>query len=898
MIFLAKNLTTVNSISESTQTQEIKPPSVSDDLTPSRRQYLNLKNKNPDAILFFRMGDFYETFDDDARVISAELGLALTSRPMGKSEGRIPLAGIPYHQLDRYLDRLLNAGYKVAIAEQVSEPGKGLVERRIVRVVTPGTVDSDSLFTKGVHNWLCSIISVTDSSSQTTLWGFAACDVTTGEIEMQMLTDEGLLNELSRLRPSELIIPPKTVLPSDQLFKNIYLTVRPSEFFVISKAKQQLTKLFKDSIEQDFNDIHMAPALGAVGSLVSYLEETWDSAMANLRYPVFIGSAQFMVIDAQTQKNLEIFSSSESDRSNGSLLNSIDNTLTAMGKRLLIQRLGRPLLDTEALETRLNQIQTFTESTKTRDLLRHYLIDIPDVERLISRIRGGPYSARDLVKLRFGLEKIVAIDEVLSVTNQRLSDMSLDNLSSVTEILSVLQSGINDDPPVDLSDGGTIRAGYSKEIDSLRLIASSEREKLSDLELLERQRTGLQSLKIGYHRVHGYYLELSKSQSQDAPEEYVPRQTLASSQRFGYAPLDSLEKEILSSVENLLTVEQGVLEKIGSIVTSASELLLAASKTIAVLDVTASLAQTAVDYEYVRPLYTEAGSLEIIEGRHPVLEQSLELGYFIPNDISLGLDADIVLLTGPNMGGKSTYLRQVALIFLLAQCGSFVPAKRATIPLRDRIFSRVGAQDNLSAGQSTFMVEMLETAVILNKATENSLVLLDEVGRGTSTYDGLAIAQATIEHLHNSLLGTPLTLFATHYRELTEIVSTLDRIKNCSVSVKETPDGYVFLHQIIEGSSDRSYGIHVAKLAGLPSTVVLRAAELVKTFEASNDSQFQALEVINSPVDESNHESEIFNLAKKIAELDLDHLSPIEALQELYELQLMSNRSLKSSQHD
>ena len=868
---------------------------MSDDLTPARRQYLNLKNKNPNAILFFRMGDFYETFDNDAKVISTELGLALTSRPMGKSEGRIPLAGIPYHQLDRYLDRLLNAGHKVAIAEQVSEPGKGLVERRIVRVVTPGTIDSDSLFTAGIHNWLCSIVSVTDSSSQTALWGFAACDVTTGEIEMQILTDEGLLNELSRLRPSELIIPPKTVLPSAQFFKDIYLTVRPSEFFVISKAKQQLTKLFKDSIEQDFNDIYIAPALGAVGSLVSYLEETWDSAMANLRYPVFIGSSQFMVIDAQTQKNLEIFSSSGSDRSDGSLLNSIDNTLTAMGKRLLIQRLGRPLLDIQALETRLNQIQTFTESTKARDLLRQYLIGIPDIERLTARIRGGPYNARDLVKLRFGLEKIVSIDQILSNTNQDLSDISQDHLSNVIEILSILRLGITDDPPVDLSNGGTIRSGFSDEVDSLRLIASSEREKLSDLEFLERQRTGLQSLKIGYHRVHGYYLELSKSQSQDAPQEYVPRQTLASSQRFGYAPLDSLEKEILSSAENLLIVEQGVLERIGSTVTAASELLLTASKVIAALDVTAALAQTAVDYEYVRPIYTETGSLEIIEGRHPVLEQSLELGQFIPNNVLLGEDADIVLLTGPNMGGKSTYLRQIALIILLAQCGSFVPAKKANIPLRDRIFSRVGAQDNLAAGQSTFMVEMLETAVILNKATKDSLVLLDEVGRGTSTYDGLAIAQATIEHLHNSLLGTPLTLFATHYRELTEIVSSLNRIKNCSVSVKETINGYVFLHQIIEGFSDRSYGIHVAELAGLPSTAILRATELVKIFEASNDSQFQTFETINSSVDELDQQSEIFKLAEKITELNLDHLSPLQALQELYELQLIANRSLNLS---
>jgi len=896
--FLAKKLATVNSISESTRPQEIKPSLVSDDLTPVRRQYLNLKNKNPNAILFFRMGDFYETFDNDAKIISTELGLALTSRPMGKSEGRIPLAGIPYHQLDRYLERLLNAGHKVAIAEQVSEPGKGLVERRIVRVVTPGTIDSDSLFTAGVHNWLCSIVSVIDSSSQTTLWGFAACDVTTGEIEMQILTDEGLLNELSRLRPSELIVPPKTVLPSTQLFKDIYLTVRPSEFFVISKAKQQLTKLFKDSIEQDFNDIHMAPALGAVGSLVSYLEETWDSAMTNLRYPVFIGSSQFMVIDAQTQRNLEIFSSSGSDRSDGSLLNSIDNTLTAMGKRLLIQRLGRPLLDTQALETRLNQIQTFTESTKKRDLLRHYLIGIPDIERLTARIRGGPYNAKDLVKLRFGLEKIVSIDQILSDANQDLSDISQGHLSNVTEILSILRLGITDDPPVDLSNGGTIRSGFSDEVDNLRLIASSEREKLSDLEFLERQRTGLQSLKIGYHRVHGYYLELSKSQSQNAPQEYVPRQTLASSQRFGYAPLDSLEKEILNSTENLLIVEQGTLERIGSTVTAASELLLTASKAIAALDVTAALAQTAVDYEYVRPVYTETGSLEIIEGRHPVLEQSLEVGQFIPNDVLLGSDADIVLLTGPNMGGKSTYLRQIALIILLAQCGSFVPAKKANIPLRDRIFSRVGAQDNLAAGQSTFMVEMLETAVILNKATENSLVLLDEVGRGTSTYDGLAIAQATIEHLHNSFLGTPLTLFATHYRELTEIVSSLNRIKNCSVSVKETINGYVFLHQIIEGSSDRSYGIHVAELAGLPSTAVLRAAELVKIFEASNDPQFQTFETIDSSVDELDQQSEIFKLAEKITELDLDHLSPLEALQELYELQLIANRSLDSSKYD
>jgi len=895
---LVKNLATVNSISESMQVQKKLSSAQANDLTPARRQYLNLKSKNPNAILFFRMGDFYETFDDDAKVISAELGLALTSRPMGKSEGRIPLAGIPYHQLDRYLDRLLNAGHKVAIAEQVSEPGKGLVDRRIVRVVTPGTVDSDSLFTAGVHNWLCSILAMTENSSQTTLWGFAACDVTTGEMEMQILTDEGLINELSRLKPSELILPPQTVLPIDQLFDDICLTVLPTKTFDISTAKQKLTKLFKDYDQHDFNDSYLAPAFGAVGSLVSYLEETWDSAMVNLRTPLFIKTSQFMVIDAQTQKNLEIFVSSGSDRSNGSLLDSVDNTLTAMGKRLLIQRLGRPLLEAKDIEIRLNQIEALTESSNIRDLLRNYLNDIPDIERLTTRIRGGPYHARDLIKLRFGLEKIIAIDQILPSTNQELSDIRRTHLLDVTEISSILKLGINDNPPVDFTDGGTIRSGFSEKVDSLRLIAGSEREKLSALESFERERTGLQSLKIGYHRVHGYYLELSKSQSQEAPSEYIPRQTLASSQRFGYAPLDSLEKTILNSTENLLTVEQSVLEEIGLAVTEASEVIINASKTIAILDVTAALAQTAVDYEYVRPHFTKSGSLEIISGRHPVLEQSLESGHFIPNDVFLGFDADIALLTGPNMGGKSTYLRQVALIILLAQCGSFVPAKKAIIPLRDRIFSRVGAQDNLLAGQSTFMVEMLETAVILHNATANSLVLLDEVGRGTSTYDGLAIAQASIEYLHNSSLGTPLTLFATHYRELTEINSYLNRIKNCSVAVKETSDGYVFLHQIIEGSSDRSYGIHVAKLAGLPSTVVFRAAELVKIFEAGSDSQYQMVEAITSSVDKSSQNFEVLKLVEKIVELDLDRLSPFESLQMLYELQTMANGTLDLSQSD
>ena len=855
------------------------------------------------------MGDFYETFDEDAEVAARVLGIVLTSRPMGGDEGRIPLAGIPYHQLDRYLDQLVAAGYRVAIADQTSVPpsrggAPGLVERRISRVVTPGTVDRGELLTERGNNWLAAVVRAPGTSGAGNAgdrWGLAVCDVTTGEIELQQVPGDALPGEWARLQPREVLLPegaPAPVLPETALRSE-----RPARDFRPERAREVLAERLGVASLDGYGLEGFDAAVGAAGAIVAYLASHWPQALAHLRAPRAVRAAEVVYLDPQTRRSLEIFTGARSGglAGEGSLIETLDRTQTAMGARLLRQRLGQPLRQAAAASARLDEVQAFADAPRPRDALRNALRGLPDVERLLGRVRAGTAGARHLVQLRRAIEALPALRARATEAGDVAARMAT-GLAGAEEAAQAIAAALTDDPPAEVggsagAEGDTVRAGCDPEVDRLRALASGARGTLAALEARERERTGIASLKVGYHRVFGYYLECTRAQADRAPADYEPRQTLATAQRFRFAPLAALEMEILGAKEALLDAERAIVDRVRAQTAAAGTAIERAAEAVARLDVAAALASVAADRGYVRPELAESGPLEIEDGRHPVVEPRLPAGAFVPNDVHLGGGhADIVVLTGPNMAGKSTYLRQTALIVLLAQCGSFVPATRARIAVADHIFSRVGAQDDIAAGQSTFMVEMLETATILHNATQRSLVILDEVGRGTSAYDGLAIARAIVEHLHHRSGGSPRTLFATHYHELTALAATLPRVANRSVAVREEGQEVVFLHRIVDGGADRSYGIHVAALAGLPAAVVARARELLSELEA----QPVAWPVAPAPAGATGQVAAQLPLLaapeeallRELAEVDPDGLTPLAALQRLYELRAAARRRL------
>ncbi|MEZ4501135.1 MAG: DNA mismatch repair protein MutS [Dehalococcoidia bacterium] len=844
--------------------------------TPARAQYLELKRQHPDALLLFRMGDFYETFDDDAEVVSATLGIALTSRPMGRDEGRIPLAGIPYHALDRYLDRLIQAGHRVAICEQVSPPGKGLVERRIVRVVTPGTVDAGALVEERAHNWLVALVPPSRPGEAAAL---AACDVTTGELECRLVSAADLAGEWARLSPREALLPEDAEAPS--ALGAALLDRRPAREFDPVRGARTLEEHFEVASVEAFGLDARGAVTGAAGALLERLRALWPEALAHLRSPRLVPAQAEVAIDASTRRSLELFTPGRSGES--ALADLLDGTATPMGGRLLRDWLGRPSREAARIEARLDRVQALVEDGAARDALRAALRGVPDLERLLGRVRAGTATAKQLVTLRLGIERLPAV-AAATRAHEALARVA-EALGAADEAGQLIAAAIADEP-AEPGEGALARAGFDPAIDELRVLATDARSALAALEAAERTRSGIASLKVGYHRVFGYYLEAPRGQADRAPADYEPRQTLANAQRFRSPALSELETRILEARERLEAAERELLDRVRAQVAAAGRGIERAAEAVARLDVAAAVAQQAVEHGYVRPELAEGGPLVIEAGRHPAVERRLERGAFVPNDLELGAGADLVILTGPNMGGKSTYLRQVALIVLLAQSGWYVPADRARIPLVDRLCSRVGAQDDLAAGQSTFMVEMLETAAILHQATERSLVILDEIGRGTSTDDGLAIARAVVEHLHHRRGGTPRTLFATHYHELTALAATLPRVANASVAVAERGQEVVFLHRIVEGGADRSYGVHVAALAGLPRAVVDRARELLHQAEAA-----RGLEAPRS-TRETAAQLPLGALAaaapdpllEDLATLEPDALSPLEALQRLYEL--------------
>ena len=849
-------------------------------VTPLRKQYLRVKQKYPEAIVFFRLGDFYETFDEDAKVASRELDVVLTSREMGKGQ-RVPMAGIPHHALDNYLAKLINRGHKVAICEQLTLPGKGLVERDVIRVVTPGTVVEPNLLASKSNNYLASLVIEGEEA------GIAYVDITTSEFATTQLPAERVMPELERLQPSEVLIPEDV----DDYAKLPFTISRLDDYwFDLEIAQEALLEHFGVASLEGYGCAPLPLAIRAAGALIHYVKETQKETLPQLSKLATYSTDSFMTLDGQTIRNLELFQGGRWGESGNSLLSIIDLTKTAMGGRLLKSWLGHPLLDLAILNRRQEAVAWFHQNSLARQRVISLLSDIADLERLVNRVSSGRVMPRELLALRFSLEKVPDLKEAMA-DGEDINWLS-GELKPCPDIVDLISRAIADEPG-DLEQGGVIKEGFSSELDEIRRNSKEAKQYLASLEQREKQRTGIKSLKVGYNRVFGYYIEVSRANLNLTPPDYIRKQTLAEAERFFTPELKEYESLILNAQEKIADLEVAIFRQVCQQIGAVGEQILATARAIAQIDVLFSLAEVAVRHGYVRPTLTNEDVIDIKGGRHPIVEQSIGRDNFVPNDAYLcNRDNQLIILTGPNMSGKSTYLRQVALIILLAQTGSFVSADSANIGIVDRIFTRIGAQEDLAAGQSTFMVEMTEAANILNNATPRSFIILDEIGRGTSTYDGLSIAWAVAEFIHNHPeLGTK-TLFATHYHELEDLAGILPRVKNFNVAVTEEGERVIFLHKIVPGGTDRSYGIHVAQLAGLPKSVIVRAQEVLADLE-SQASKKNKVSRRKAPLQISLF-SKGSLLADEIAKLDVDSLSPLEAITKLYELKRIARENKDS----
>ncbi|MBK7319790.1 DNA mismatch repair protein MutS [Candidatus Villigracilis affinis] len=845
-----------------------------DDLTPVRQQYLEIKREHPDRIVFFRLGDFYETFDEDAEITARELDIVLTSRPVGGGV-RVPLAGIPYHAVENYLARLIEKGYHVAICEQVGEqPVKGIFPRKVVRVVTPGTVTEPGLLPGDANNYLASIIldTTTAVNSNPTTASVSYVDITTGEFAVTELPLEALRAELTRLHPAEIIHPDSQVLP-DGITGHI--TTLPAWKFEPGKCSEVLISHFKASTLAGFGLKDNGLSARAAGAIVQYLKETQPDALNLLTSLRAYSLNEFMTLDASTRRNLELDETLRGERK-GSLLGTLDFSVTPMGKRLMHQWVSQPLLHVAKIIQRQDGVQYFVDHGMVRAELRATLKPLSDLERLVNRVLAGQAQPRDLVAMRSTLAELPKIREVISGQKAAAGNQ----WSVCADELSLLQNAIDDDPPATLQNTGVIRPGYSSELDGVIDASKHARDWIANLEGVEREKTGIKTLKVGYNKVFGYYIEISRGAADKAPESYIRKQTLVNAERFITPEMKEYETLVLNAEERIKEIETRLFREVCAELAKAANQILATARAIAELDVLSALGEAAALGGYTRPEVHEGSGLEIHEGRHPVVEQLLKSDRYIPNDVIFEKGEVVRVITGPNMSGKSTYLRQTALIVLMAQMGSFVPAASANIGLVDRIFTRIGAQDEIHAGQSTFMVEMVEAANILHHATPRSLLILDEIGRGTSTYDGLSIAWGIIEYIHNHPHLRAKTLFATHYHELTQLADLLPGIRNYNVAVSEADNKVVFLHKIIPGGADRSYGIHVGQLAGLPAPVIQRATEIMAELEKTSG---RAVKINPNAAQQVALFPETNPLLDELRELDVNSLSPIEALNKLFE---------------
>jgi DNA mismatch repair protein MutS len=854
--------------------------------TPLMRQYHAIKQQAPNALLMFRLGDFYELFYEDAVIAARELEITLTSRNREKGQP-VPMCGVPYHAAENYIARLLQRGYRVAICEQMEDPrfAKKLVRREITRIVTPGTATETALLRPRENNYLAAV------AGKGGRRGLAYADVSTGEFRAAELEAAELPAALEQLAAREVLVAAgddALALPSGAL-----RTELDPWIFSLDYAGRTLREHFR-LLSLDGCGLSGRPlAVAAAGAILHYLRETQKAALQHLDLPAYQERRGTMILDAVTVRNLELleplFSADLAAAGQATLVGVLDQTLTPMGGRLLRRRLLHPSLDRDEIEARLNAVEEMVKGTVLRTEVRKVLERIQDLERLLAKVTLGTAGPRDLLALGRSLARIPELTRLLAQhgAGPHLSEIA-QRLDAVEEVRDRILAAVAEDAPVHLADGGVIRDGYHPELDQLRDVSRHSRQYIAALEARERSRTGIQSLKVRFNNVFGYYIEVSKANLHLVPAAYQRKQTLVNAERFTTPELQELEGKILAAEERILELERELFAALREFTAAQAARIRHTAQAVAELDLTAALAQVAVENRYVRPSFSQTGEMRILGGRHPIVEKlaEREAGRFVPNDLYLNTDtARIALITGPNMGGKSTYLRQAALIAILAQMGSFVPAESALLPLIDRVFTRVGASDNLARGRSTFMVEMMETAAILNTATPDSLILLDEIGRGTATYDGLALAWAVVEYIHQKVRAK--TLFATHYHELTELAGELEGVHNLRVSVKESGDQIIFLRRVEPGSADRSYGIEVARLAGLPPAVIERARQILAlheqtehqvTAELSPRPETRPVQIrLFEPV---NHE-----IAERIRNLKLDELRPLDALNLLSELQ-------------
>ncbi len=857
--------------------------------TPLMRQYHAIKQQVPGALLMFRLGDFYELFYEDAVTAARELEITLTSRNKEKGQP-IPMCGVPYHAAQGYVARLIQKGYRIAICDQMEDPrlAKKLVRREITRIVTPGTATDSALLNSRENNYLAALA---QGGART---GLAYVDVSTGEFRATEAAFDEAQAAVEQLGAREvLVVEGAAGIACPRALR----TEVEAWTFSFDHAERTLREHFNLLTLDGCGLAGRNLAVSAAGAILHYLKDTQRAALNHLERPSYFERSDAMVLDAVTVRNLELVEpifTADADGTASTLVGVIDQTLTGMGGRLLRRRLLRPSIDRAEIEARLDAVEELVRATIPRTEVRKILGEIQDLERLLAKVTMGSAGPRELLALARSLAKAPSLKSAAApvLSSRRMLEIR-DGLDDVAEVRDRVLAAVSDEPPVNLADGGTIRDGFHAELDQLRDIRQHSREYIAAIETRERARTGIQSLKVRFNNIFGYYIEISKANQHLAPADYERKQTLVNAERFTTPELKELERKILEAEEKILELERGIFAELRAFAASHAERIRASAQAVGELDVVTALAHMAAGNRYTRPRFSDSGEMKIVEGRHPVVERltEREAVRFIPNDLFLDAESSfIALITGPNMGGKSTYLRQAALIVILAQMGSFVPAGSAELPVIDRVFTRIGASDNLARGRSTFMVEMTETAVILNTATANSLVVLDEIGRGTATYDGLALAWSVIEHIHERIRAR--TLFATHYHELTELAEQLEGVRNLHVSVRESGEQIVFLRKVEPGSADRSYGIEVARLAGLPAGVIERARDILSLHEKTEHEVTEELTPRkHAPVQIQLFEPVNYEIAGRIRNLKLDELRPIEALQLLNELQQELKRS-------
>lgn len=870
------------------------------------KQYAQVKAKYPDTILLFRMGDFFETFEEDAKITSRVLGITLTRRGNGAA-GEVPLAGFPHHALESYMPKLLKAGYRVAVCEQLEDPkfAKGIVKRDVVEVVTPGVAYSDKILQLKHNNYLAAISLPSAVATGSDMIGFAFVDVSTAEFNVSEFPLKQLAEQLTVVAPSELLVQKRDSASLQQMLKDQYsglFTKVDDWVFHFDYAYEQLITQFNTQSLKGFGIEEMKQGVTAAGVVMNYLQETQKENLLHIKSIRRHDVGDFIVLDPSTKRNLEI-SSSISGSSEGTLFSVLDKTETPMGGRMLKRWIHQPLVKLESVQQRLNAVAELVQGGSQRSEVRRRISEtlrrIGDLERLNTKICTGRANPRDVLALKFILAEVSNLKSAVSTLSAETLRTIHDRLQPLPDIISLIESGIEPDPPMALIDGGVIRKGFNAELDELRRLAFSGKEWIAELQRTERERTGIGSLKVGFNNVFGYYIEVTKTHKDKIPPNYIRKQTIATGERFITPELKEYEEKILHAEEKILALETKLFNDLRLKIAEQTTAIQTNATMIAALDCFVALASAAVEYEYCCPDVNDSAALEIIDGRHPVIERLLPPGdKYAPNNVSLDVDSNqILIITGPNMSGKSSYLRMTGLIVLMAQIGSFVPAQKATIGLVDKIYTRVGASDNIASGESTFLVEMHEAAHIVNTATPRSLVLLDEVGRGTSTFDGISIAWSLTEYLHERVGAR--TLFATHYHELNELADLFPRIKNYKVEVREYGDKVVFLHKVTPGFADHSYGIQVAQMAGLPEEVTERAKRILKNLEGSELSVHGSGESERGRMGERERgrkgrvapdvQMTLFEmrddpLREELKKIDVEKMTPLEALQKLAEM--------------